>query len=64
MNFKMTIKFQEEFKRPDGQVISIQFSIEGNWWEVACWDTDDTCRWYREFDNESSARKEFERWKD
>ena len=59
----MSISGQEEYKNSIGETFSIQFSIEGNCWEVACWDKYDQCRWYKEFDNEEIARKEYNRWK-
>lgn len=59
----MSISNQEEYKLSNGQTISIQFSIEGGCWEVACWNADDTAHWYKEFDNETAARKEFEKFK-
>lgn len=59
----MTITSQEEFKLANGQTVSIQFSVEGNCWEVGCWTSDDIAQWYKEFDNEAAARKEYERWK-
>jgi len=52
---------QEEYKLPNGQTISIQNN--NNIWEVACWNSDDTCHWYKEFDNEDDARIEFERFR-
>lgn len=59
----MTINSQDEYKLPNNQVISIQFSVEGNCWEVGCWSDDDTAHWYKEFDNEIAARAEYERWR-
>lgn len=56
----MTITKQEEFKLPNGQTISIQFNSKN--WEVACWNTDDTAYWYKEFDNEAHAREEYKRF--
>lgn len=55
------MKDQEEYKLPNGQTISIQNNDDT--WEVACWNADDTCHWYKEFDTEADARKEFERFK-
>lgn len=51
----------EEYKLPNGQVVSIQKM--GTVWEVACWNEDDTAHWYKEFDNEQDARKEYDKWK-
>jgi len=60
----MTICNKEEYKTDGGkQTISIQFSVEGNCWEVGCWNEDETAHWYKEFDNEFAARAEFERWR-
>jgi hypothetical protein len=56
----MTVTDHEEYKLPNGQSISIQ---KANTWEVACWNKDDTAHWYKEFDNEEAARKEFERFR-
>jgi hypothetical protein len=60
----MTISNQNEIKLKSGQTLSIQFSIEGNCWEVALWNEDDSNAWYKEFDNEPDAKKEFDRWKE
>jgi hypothetical protein len=57
----MTISKHEEYKLPNGQTVSIQFN--GYHWEVGCWNTDDTAHWYKEFEIENEARKEYERWK-
>lgn len=59
----MTITNMEEYKTPLDETISIQFSVEGGCWEVTCWDNEDRCRWYKEYDNETAARKEYNRWK-
>ena len=57
------ITAKEEYKLTNGQTVSIQFSVEGNCWEVGCWNADDTAHWYKEFDNELAARNEYEKWK-
>ena len=59
----MTISNQDEYDLKNGQIISIQFSVEAKRWEVACWNADGTAHWYKEFENESSARNEYKRWK-
>jgi hypothetical protein len=56
-----TIYSKSEYKLPNGQIISIQ--CNENTWEVGCWNVDDTAHWYKEFNNEIDARKEYERWK-
>lgn len=59
----MSITNQNEYKLSNGQIISIQFSVEGNCWEVACSNADDSVHWYKEFDNEQLAKDEFEKWR-
>lgn len=59
----MTILHLKEYKNSIGETINIQFSVERDCWEVGCWDKYDKNRWYKEFDNEQDARKEYERWK-
>lgn len=59
----MSIDNQQEYKTGDGSTISIQRSIARMTWEVACWKSDDTCHWYKEFKSEASAKKEFERFR-
>lgn len=53
---------QEEYKLKNKQTISIQRN--NNIWEVACWNTDDTAHWYKEYSSEEVARKEFEKFRD
>lgn len=59
----MTITNRDEYQLRSGQYVSIQFSVEGGCWEVGCWNKDDTAHWYKEFNNEIEARREFEKWK-
>ena len=56
----MTITHKEEQLLPNGQVISIQFN--GYNWEVGCWNKDDSPHWYKEFEKEEDARKEYLRF--
>lgn len=57
------IKHQSEYSLPNGQVISIQYDEGRGIWEVACWNTDETTHWYKEYDKEIDARREYERWR-
>ena len=52
---------QEEYKLANDQTISIQRN--GDQWEVACWNKDDSQHWYKEFVYETDARTEFEKWR-
>lgn len=57
----MSVTNQEEYQLENGQKVSIQ--LNGNKWEVACWNKDDSAHWYKEFDAENMARIEYNRWK-
>lgn len=59
----MSVTNQEEYETPSGDVVSIQYDADKGIWEVACWDANDECRWYKEFRSPSDARTEFERFK-
>lgn len=59
----MTVSNHEEYQTANGETISIQQNDVGGVWEVGCWDADDQCRWYKEFDKSTEARAEFERWR-
>ena len=55
---------QEEIKLKSGQTLSIQKNNAAMKWEVAVWNSDDSNSWYKEYNKEEDARKEFNRWKD
>lgn len=59
---EMSVTNQDEYKLPNGQIVSIQYDTMKDMWEVACWNTDDSNHWYKEYKTQEAAKAEYERW--
>lgn len=58
---------QEIFKEvtlPSGEIISLtnQGACDTKPWNVSCWDTNNECRWSKDFVTEEEAEKEYKRF--
>lgn len=51
----------DHYELANGQIIDIDF--DNGYWTVSCLNPDWSVHWYKEYDDEAEARKEFERWR-
>lgn len=56
----MTITFQEEQKHVNGKhTVSMQYDTFRTLWEVAVWDEQDQCLWYKTYHSQPVAREAY-----